>query len=354
MEKIHVDLGPKSYDIEVERGSWPRMGARIRSLSKADKVAVITDSTVDGLYGAQLEQQLMAQGFEVRRMVFPAGEDHKNLETFGRLVRSCADFGMTRKDLVITLGGGVPGDMGGYVAASFLRGVDFIQLPTTLLSQIDSSVGGKVAVDLPEGKNLVGSFYQPKAVLMDPDLLDTLDPRYVHDGLAEVIKCASFGDPELFGKLEAYKDDRDMLDHVTEIIAHCCRLKVKVVEEDERDTGARMVLNFGHTIGHAVERFYQYEKYTHGEGVAIGMVRLTRNTERLGLTKPGTAARIQKLLEKYHIPTEDAIPDEAVLSGITMDKKKRGNEITLVIVPEIGKSLLKKVLVAELGPYVKG
>lgn len=354
MENIHVDLGPKSYDIEVERGSWPHLGTRIRSLSKADKVAVITDSTVDGLYGAQLETQLKAQGFEVRRLVFPAGEDHKNLETFGRMVRSCADFGMTRKDLVITLGGGVTGDMGGYVAASFLRGVAFIQIPTTLLSQIDSSVGGKVAVDLPEGKNLVGSFYQPKAVLMDPDLLDTLDPRYVHDGLAEVIKCAAFGDTELFAKLEAYKDDRDMLDHVTDIIAHCCRLKVKVVEEDETDVGARMVLNFGHTIGHAVERFYHYEKYTHGEGVAIGMVRLTRNTERLGLTVPGTADRIQRLLAKYHIPTEDPIGDKAVLEGIAMDKKKRGNEITLVIVPEIGKSMLKKVAVADLQPYIKG
>lgn len=354
MENIHVELGPKSYDIEVERGSWTRMGARIRSLSKADKVAIITDSTVDGLYGAQLEQQLQDQGFDVRRMVFPAGEDHKNLETFGRLVRSCANFGMTRKDLVITLGGGVPGDLGGYVAASFLRGVAFIQIPTTLLSQIDSSVGGKVAVDLPEGKNLVGNFYQPKAVLMDPDLLDTLDPRYVHDGLAEVIKCASFGDKELFAKLEAYKDDQDMLAHVTEIIARCCRLKVKVVEEDETDVGARMVLNFGHTIGHAVERFYHYEKYTHGEGVAIGMVRLTRNTEQLGLTQSGTADRIQRLLAKYHIPTEDPIGDAAILEGIAMDKKKRGKEITLVIVPEIGKSMLKKVAVADLQPYIKG
>ncbi|WP_317303504.1 3-dehydroquinate synthase [Acidaminococcus timonensis] len=354
MEKIFVDLGKKSYDIEIAVHSFPEMGQKIRALSKADKVAIITDHTVDALYGPQLQQQLETQGFSVRRLVMEAGEDHKNLETFGRMVRACADFGMTRSDLVITLGGGVPGDLGGFVAASFLRGVAFIQVPTTLLAQIDSSVGGKVAVDLPEGKNLVGAFYQPKGVLMDPELLRSLDPRYLHDGLAEVIKCATFGDPDLFAALEQWSTDEDILHHVTEISAACCRLKVKVVEEDERDVGARMVLNFGHTIGHAVERYYHYEKYTHGEGVAIGMVRLTRNTEKLGLTRPGTADRIQRLLARYHIPTEDPIPDSAILEGIQMDKKKRGNQITLVIVPEIGKSLLKKVAFADLEPYVKG
>lgn len=354
MEKIFVDLGKKSYDIEIAVHSFPEMGKKIRALSRAEKAAIITDHTVDALYGEKLQQQLETQGFTVRRLVMAAGEDHKNLETFTRLVRACADFGMTRSDLVITLGGGVPGDLGGFVAASFLRGVAFIQVPTTLLAQIDSSVGGKVAVDLPEGKNLVGAFYQPKGVLMDPDLLRTLDPRYLHDGLAEVIKCAAFGDPELFAALEQWSSDEDILQHVTEISAACCRLKVKVVEEDERDVGARMVLNFGHTIGHAVERYYHYEKYTHGEGVAIGMVRLTRNTEKMGLTKPGTADRIQRLLARYHISTEDPIPDAAVLEGIQMDKKKRGSQITLVIVPEIGKSLLKKVAFADLEPYVKG
>lgn len=232
--------------------------------------------------------------------------------------------------------------------------MDFIQVPTTLLAQIDSSVGGKVAVDLPEGKNLVGAFYQPKGVLMDPVLLRSLDRRYLHDGLAEVIKCAAFGDPDLFAALEDFSGDEDVLAHAAEISAACCRIKVKVVEEDERDVGARMVLNFGHTIGHAVERYYHYEKYTHGEGVAIGMVRLTRNTEKMGLTEHGTADRIRRLLQKYDIPTEDPISDEDVLAGITMDKKKRGNQITLVIVPAIGKRMLKKVDFADLRPYVKG
>lgn len=354
MEKIFVDLGKDSYTIEIAPHSWTGFGKKIRELARGNKAAVITDRTVDSLYGADLEQQLLAQGFQVRRLVMEPGEDHKNLDTYGNMVRACADFGMTRSDLVITLGGGVPGDLGGFAAASFLRGVDFIQVPTTLLAQIDSSVGGKVAVDLPEGKNLVGAFYQPKGVLMDPELLRSLDRRYLHDGLAEVIKCAAFGDPELFAALENFSGDEDILAHAEEISAACCRIKVKVVEEDVRDVGARMVLNFGHTIGHAVERYYHYEKYTHGEGVAIGMVRLTRNTEKMGITQPGTADRIRHLLEKYNIPTEDPISDQYILEGITMDKKKRGNQMTLVIVPEIGKSLLKKVDFADLRPYVKG
>jgi 3-dehydroquinate synthase len=353
MENINVELGKDSYTIEIERGLWAEMGKKIRGLSKADKVAVITDETVNALYGESLEEQLVKEGFEVKRLVMPAGEDHKNLETFTRMVRACADFGMTRKDLVISLGGGVPGDLGGFVAASFLRGVAFIQIPTTLLSQIDSSVGGKVAVDLPEGKNLVGAFYQPKAVFIDPNLLRSLPERYLHDGFAEVIKCASFGDKDLFEKLEKLQSDKEILDMAPLMISRCIKIKVKVVEEDVRDTGARMVLNFGHTIGHAVERFYHYEKYTHGEGVAIGMVRLTRQTERMGITEKGTAARIERLLARHHIPVDDPISTQDVLKGIAMDKKKRGNRITLVIVPALGSSLLKNVAMTELGPYVE-
>lgn len=191
--KIDVALGQDSYTIEIARGLWKDVGTKIRSLSKAEKVAVITDDTVDALYGKALEEKLSKEGFMVRRFIFPHGEHHKTLAVFETMVRACAQFGMTRSDLVVALGGGVVGDLAGFVAASFLRGIDFIQIPTTLLSQIDSSVGGKVAVDLPEGKNLVGAFYQPRGVFIDPDLLDTLPVRYLHDGFAEVIKCGAFG-----------------------------------------------------------------------------------------------------------------------------------------------------------------
>ena len=354
MERISVSLGKDSYDIEIEPGSFAHFGWLIRQLSQADKAAIITDSHVDPLYGAQLEQALTEQGFAVRRLVMPAGEDHKNLETYGQLLRDCAAFGLDRKDLVITLGGGVPGDLGGFVAASFLRGIPFIQIPTTLLSQIDSSVGGKVAVDLPEGKNLAGAFYQPKAVLIDPELLGTLPVRFLHDGLAEVIKCAAIRDANLFAQLETWQGDAEILSHVTEIISACIRLKIQVVEQDERDEGARMVLNFGHTMGHAVERKYHYEKYTHGEGVALGMVRITQNSERLGLTEPGTARRLETLLQKVPLATRDSISLEDILTGVTMDKKKRGNILTLVLVPKIGTSLLKKVELGQLANYFRG
>lgn len=233
-----------------------------------------------------------------------------------------------------------------------MRGIDFIQVPTTLLAQIDSSVGGKVAVDLPAGKNLVGNFYQPKGVLIDPQLLDSLSSRYLHDGLAEVIKCGAFGDEEMFHHLEEYKDAAEMLQNVNYIIATCCRLKAKVVAEDERDEGARMVLNFGHTIGHAVEKYFNYGKYTHGEAVAIGMVRMTKQTESLGLTVRGTAARLTKILEKYSLPTDVEIPTQSIIAVVAMDKKKRGNSLTIVTIPKIGESRLLKIPFEELAKYV--
>ena len=353
MPKITVDLGPNSYDIEIAKGLGTRMGKRIRELSSADKVAIITDTTVDALYGALLEKQLAEEQFTVRRIVFPAGENHKNLTTLATVYSQMADFGLTRKDLVVTLGGGVVGDLGGFAGATFLRGIDFIQVPTTLLAQIDSSVGGKVAVDLPAGKNLVGSFYQPKGVLIDPQLLTSLPPRYLHDGLAEVIKCGAFGDEELFAKLASYKDTDEMLQNVIYIIATCCQLKAKVVAEDERDVGARMVLNFGHTIGHAVEKYYNYEKYTHGEAVAIGMVRITEQTEKLGMTEQGTAHKLKKVLEHYQLPTSVEIPVQSITAVVAMDKKKRGDSLTIVTIPKIGASKLVKIPFSDLPKYVE-
>lgn len=352
MPKITVDLGEKSYDIEIASGLWKQMGQTIRQLSAADKAAVITDTTVDKLYGPELEEQLKAAGFITRRIIFPAGENHKTISTLSAVYSKMADFGLTRKDLVVTLGGGVVGDLGGFAAATFLRGIDFIQVPTTLLAQIDSSVGGKVAVDLPEGKNLVGNFYQPKGVLIDPELLKSLPARYLHDGLAEVIKCGAFGDATMFGHLETYKNTDEVLQNVNYIIATCCRLKAKVVAEDERDVGARMVLNFGHTIGHAVEKYFNYEKYTHGEAVAIGMVRMTKQTEALGLTVKGTAQRLEKLLQHYALPTDVEIPTQSIIAVVAMDKKKRGNSLTIVTIPAIGKSKLIKIPFGDLVKYV--
>ena len=352
MQKITVDLGEKKYDIKIEKGLLARVGEEVRGLSKAGKVAVITDANVDALYGAVLQQSLEAESFAVNRIVVEAGEKSKTLEVLGEVYEQLAAFGITRGDLILTFGGGVPGDLGGFAAATFLRGVDFIQIPTSLLAQIDSSVGGKVAVDLPAGKNLVGSFYQPLGVLIDPDLLSTLPVRYLHDGLAEAIKYGCIRSSELFAKLEGISNDKELLADIGEVIYACCEIKARIVEADEYDTGERMLLNFGHTLGHAVEKCYNYETYTHGEGVGIGMLLLTEQTERRGITQAGTAHRIKQILEHYSLPTEAVMAKDEMLKTIAMDKKKNGREITLVVLDKIGSGRLLKIAYEELPNYL--
>lgn len=352
MPKISVDLGKKSYDITIAKGLWQKIGAQIRALSSAAKAAVITDSNVEKLYGQHLLQQLASEGFQTTCIAIAPGEASKNLEVLGQVYAALADFGMTRSDIVITLGGGVPGDLGGFAAATFLRGIDFVQIPTTLLAQVDSSVGGKVAVDLPAGKNLVGSFYQPKAVFIDPILLKTLPPRYLHDGMAEVIKYGAFDDEKLFATLEGMHNDMELLANITNIIAACCQIKTRIVQKDEHDLGERMLLNFGHTIGHAVEKCYDYEKYTHGEGVGIGMVRLTEQTEKLGLTVKGTSQRLRRILAQYKLPTAVELSSQQITDVIALDKKKKGNEITIIILDKIGSGRLVKIAFADLSKYI--
>lgn len=344
MERIHVNLGSESYDITIDRGLLDRMGPLVRlALPQAEKLAVITDDTVDGLYGERFEKVLRGAGYEVRRIAVPHGEGSKNLRTLGEVLEAMSAFGMTRSDGVVTLSGGVPGDLGGFAAAVYLRGVPFVQVPTTILAQIDSSVGGKVAVDLPSGKNLAGSFYQPKAVLIDPELVRTLAPRYIHDGMAEAVKYGCIHSESLFRLYEGLHTDEDIFGALPQIIRECCRIKAELVEEDVRDNGARMLLNFGHTIGHAIEREYHYETYTHGEAVAAGMVLLTRRTEALGLTAKGTADRIERVLRALSLPVAVGASASALLPHIAHDKKKRGRRITFVALRRIGESFLLPV-----------
>ena len=353
MRNVHVDLGSKSYDIEIERGLLKNVGSKIkRLLPKAEKAAIITDSNVGSLYALPLQQALEKEGLAVAVLTFKAGEESKNLNTLAALYDGLAEAGLTRSDMVIALGGGVTGDMGGLAAATFLRGIAFIQIPTSLLATVDSSVGGKVAVDLKSGKNLVGAFYQPKAVFIDPDLLQTLPVRYLHDGLAEVIKYGCIRDQALFAKLEALQNDADLLDQVDEIIETCCNIKARIVEHDEFDTGERMLLNFGHTLGHAVEKTFHFDTFSHGEGVGIGMVLLTRQAEQLGLTEPGTAQRIADLLQKFRLPVSVEMKQQEFLNAIALDKKKRGSNLTLILLKTIGESFLQKVAFTDLPEYL--
>ena len=354
MERIDIDLGADSYTISIERGLLDRMGPLVRAaLPAAEKIAVVTDDVVDGLYGARFEAVLRGAGYDVRRIAVPHGEGSKDLRVLGEVLEAMSAFGMTRTDAVATLSGGVPGDLGGFAAAVYLRGVPFIQVPTTILAQIDSSVGGKVAVDLPSGKNLAGNFYQPKAVLIDPDLVRTLAPRYVHDGMAEAVKYGCIRSADLFRLYEGLSSDEAIFGALPEIISQCCRIKAALVEEDVRDNGARMLLNFGHTIGHAVERAYRYETYTHGEAVAIGMALLTQRTEAMGLTEPGTAARIERVLRQLSLPTAVPLPAADLVPHIMHDKKKRGRTITFVALRRIGESFLLPVSEEEIAHFVE-
>ena len=300
----------------------------------AKKVAVITDANVDLLYGERVMNALGTR--TAKKLVLPGGEGTKSLKYLEKVYDFLLEFGISRFDLIIALGGGVIGDLTGLAAATVLRGVPFMQIPTTLLAQVDSSVGGKVAINSPHGKNLIGAFHQPKAVLIDPDCLATLEPRVFSDGMAEVIKCGCIADAELFETLEATELD--------EVVLRCCDIKRQVVEQDEFDTGRRMILNFGHTIGHAVENFYNYEKYTHGEAVAIGMYNVTLAGERMGITAPGTAEKIRAVLKLYSLPYAlDSVDGQALSRAMNLDKKSDGDMINMIFIEQIGKVVIKKL-----------
>ncbi|MBC3536655.1 3-dehydroquinate synthase [Megasphaera hominis] len=352
MKHIHVELGKDSYDIHVGNGLLDRAGDYIRSLTHTRNIAVISDSHVDGLYGQRLEDSLAAANFTVHRIVFPAGEKNKSAASLLDLYRQLSEAGITRMDYVVAFGGGVTGDLGGFAAATFLRGLPFVQIPTSILAQVDSSVGGKVGIDLPSGKNQAGSFCQPQGVLIDPQLLRTLPPRYVHDGLGEVIKYGCITDLQLFELLEAV-DEESIFSHWEEIIERCCSCKARLVERDVLDLGERMVLNFGHTIGHAIERYYDYGVYTHGEAVAAGMSMLTGMTEEMGLTQAGTTARLRHLLQRYGLPQDVDATAAELLPFISNDKKMRGQHMTLVILKEIGKARLLPLDASELPKFIR-
>lgn len=353
MRKVRVNLGKNSYDILIRSDLLQEAGRRTANiLPWAKKAFVLSDSNVAPIYGELLLESLRKAGFTAEMMVIEAGERSKNLQVLGNVFESMAAMELTRSDVLLTLGGGVTGDLGGFAAATFMRGIPFVQIPTSLLAQIDSSVGGKVAVDLQAGKNLAGAFYQPKAVFIDTALLRTLPERFLCDGLAEAVKYGCIKNRELFDRLNSYGTADDVLADADNLVAECCGIKARIVEQDEFDTGTRMLLNFGHTIGHAVERYFDYSSFTHGEGVAVGMYMITVASEAKGLTVPGSAAAIREILEKYELPTAVSIPREDLLRAMARDKKKQGESINLVLLDFIGRAVLRKVSWQELSSYL--
>ena len=336
MSVLRVELKERSYEIRTEAGALRRCGEEAASVLRGKKVCVVTDTLVAGLYADAVMKSLEGAGFAPFLLTVPAGEASKSPQMLAWLWEQMAAAGMTRTDAVAALGGGVVGDLAGFAAATMLRGVDLIQLPTTLLAQVDSSVGGKVAVDLQAGKNLAGSFYQPKLVLMDPETLRSLSDRAFADGMAEVIKYGCIWDSALFARLERLGGRDGVMGEIEEITTACCDIKRQVVEQDELDLGLRMLLNFGHTFGHVYEKAYHYETYTHGEAVAAGMVDAARLGERMGHTQPGTAERIAGLLKRYGLPTAISARREDYESAMNLDKKSQGGDIRVVLLKHIG------------------
>ena len=345
MSTIQISLGQRSYPIHIRRGILEEVGVYFRQVFGDCAAAVITDDHVAPLYLARVKAALEAAGVRCESIVLPHGEQTKCLDRLAELYTFLSESRITRKDAVIALGGGVIGDLAGLAAATWLRGVRLMQIPTTLLAQVDSSAGGKVAVDLPQGKNLVGAFWQPSVVLADPDTLATLTAEYWRDGLGEVVKYGCIGDEALFGLLEQdAPGGRDaLMADIGDILQHCIAAKARVVEQDECDTGLRMTLNFGHTIAHAVETVQRYQGLRHGEAVALGMAVITRLSETRGMTAPGTAARLTALEEALGLPTAlPALPEDALLRAMGQDKKNAGTQLTVILLERIGRCYLHK------------
>ena len=339
MRSISVPLGERTYPVHIGSGLLDTLGSRVREALGEVTVAVVTDDNVAPLYLARAVASLEQSGLRVKHITLPHGEQTKCLARLEELYTFLCESRITRKDAVVALGGGVIGDLTGLAAATFLRGVHFIQVPTTLLAQVDSSVGGKVAVDLPQGKNLVGAFYQPDFVLVDPDTLHTLTDEYWRDGLGEVVKYGCIGDATLFALLEkcAPGGRAALMGEIDTILERCIQAKADVVAQDERDTGLRMTLNFGHTIAHAVETCQHYTGLRHGEAVALGMHHMTRWTEGKGMTQPGTAARLEALLRLLDMPLVlPGIPEGELIAAMGMDKKSAGKTLRVIILRCIG------------------
>ena len=352
MRVLHVNTA-SDYDIRIEAGILDRCGEEIAPLVRGRRCAVLVDSNVRGLYADRVGQSLLRAGFTPCLCTFPAGERSKNLRTYGEILEFLAANRLTRSDCVVALGGGVTGDMAGFAAATYLRGIDYIQIPTTLLSQVDSSVGGKTAVDLAAGKNLAGAFYQPKAVLMDPSALETLPDSTFADGMAEVIKYGCIWDRDFFRFLAAHPSREAVMGEIETVLHTCCDCKRQVVERDEWDQGLRMILNFGHTLGHAYELAGHYESCTHGQAVAAGMVAAARLGAALGVTDPDVIPAVRELVRAFGLPDQIPCPPETIAEAVGIDKKGDGAELTLILLRQIGEAVPLRMEKAALLEHLR-
>lgn len=347
MQKITVNAS-RVYDILIGRGLLTRMGSLIAAQVKGRSACLVSDSNVWPLHGAAAVKSLEEAGFSVHTFVFPAGEESKNAQTYLSLLSFLAQRQLTREDCLVALGGGVTGDLTGFAAATYLRGVPYVQVPTTLLAAVDSSVGGKTAIDLPEGKNLAGCFYQPSLVLCDIRTLKTLPTEVFLEGCAEVIKYGILYDRLLFDylKQEGAGFDRE------QVIRRCVELKRNVVARDEFDTGARMQLNLGHTVGHAIEALSGFT-VSHGHAVAMGTAIVSRAAAKNGLLPQEAAQAIEEALDIFRLPTATAYPAEALTRHMLSDKKRAGDRVNLIVPRAIGRCEILPIPVEQLTDFVR-
>lgn len=352
--KVNVDLPKNGYEIVIENGAIQKVGTWLSHLWEAQKVAVITDNHVGSLYASQVVKSLESEGFSVISYEFLEGEASKNLTTVQKVYEFLAKNGMTRSDGILALGGGVVGDLAGFVASTYMRGIHFVQVPTSLTAQVDSSIGGKTGVNTLYAKNLVGTFAQPAGVLIDPEVLRTLGQRELIEGMGEVIKYGLIEDPELWEELEGMDGSVESIyEHAESLTAHSCQVKRKMVVEDELDQGIRLYLNFGHTLGHAIEATAGYGQVMHGEAVAIGMVQVTKVAEAKGLVQAGLTQAIRQMCQKFGLPVEfHGWNKEELYQALTLDKKARGNQLKLVLVPEIGTCQIHPVPLEEMRDFL--
>jgi 3-dehydroquinate synthase len=350
---VNVPLGNRSYDIKIGTGLLVRLGAECRQLPLARRCAIISDTNVAPRYGKAAQRALAKAGFAAELITIPAGETAKSLKTLESCYNQLAAQRLERKSFLVALGGGVVGDLAGFVAATYLRGLAFVQVPTTLLAQVDSSVGGKVGVNLKAGKNLVGAFHQPRLVLCDLDTLASLPVREYRAGLAEVIKYGIIYDAGLFQRLERdlprllRRDSRTL----AAIVGRCCEIKADVVRQDETESGLRAILNFGHTIGHALEAVSRYGKYLHGEAIAIGQVAAAKLSARLLRLPAREVGRIESIFRRAGLPTRvnlSAPQRQELLAAMKLDKKVSGGEIKFVLARRIGEVEFGRQVPAEL------
>ncbi len=354
MSNITVNLPQDSYEIAISPGSLKELGSQMQQLKLGNKVLVVSNPEIFGFYGETCLNSLKKAGFDTYTHLIPAGEEYKHLESIQQIYDTAQANHLERSSTFVALGGGVVGDMTGFSAATWLRGVNFVQVPTSLLAIVDASVGGKTGVNHPNGKNLIGAFYQPKLVAIDPNLLKTLPTREFCAGMAEVIKYGVIWDQDLFTKLE-HHGSLDSLDHVGDelletIITRSCQAKADVVGQDEKEAGLRAILNYGHTIGHAVESLTHYKQFVHGEAVGIGMVAAGKIAVTMGLWTAEEAKRQDELIAKAGLPTD--IPENLaiadILEIIKSDKKVKAGKVRFILPTEIGKVIITDQVTPEI------